>query len=255
MADIKSVPEDGSRNPLLDSGSELGTDLITLTTNWQDLIFPIDVKQVSVYVVSGILVLRGTVPIHRSYLDAAAVVDNLDGTVTIAAALHGLTIGDDATFYNTDYFDGTWELEAGGDANNLIITPDPQVLDLEGITVVDATGGRISIAYPNQPFNDGDTVTMVNSDNYDTSYTLHVNSTANSIVLTAAYAAETFAAGVTLSGFPTETLAVTDYAIGFVDPTYSAGAEPRLPLAVVAETVVAQIKASGACVISVAVVR
>jgi hypothetical protein len=176
---IKPGPLDDNGWRLLDSGTELGTDLITLTTGWQNLIFPIDVKQVSVYVVSGTLVLRGTVPIHRSYLDAAAVVNSGGGVVTIAATGHGLTDGDPVTFPTLTDYPGDYTVLAAGDADHIAIT--------------------------------------------------------------ATYVAKT--------------PAVTDYALGYVDPTYAAGAEPRLPLAVGAETVMAQVKASVACVISVAVVR
>lgn len=71
------------------------------------------------------------------YLDAGAVVDNLDGTVTIAAALHGLTEGDTIVipgrkkegaqkFQPENYAseDNTLVLEAAGDASNLVLAMD-----------------------------------------------------------------------------------------------------------------------------------
>lgn len=71
------------------------------------------------------------------YLDAGAVVDNLDGTVTLAAAGHGLTEGDTIVipgrkkegaqkFQPENYAseDNTLVLEAAGDANNLVVIMD-----------------------------------------------------------------------------------------------------------------------------------
>ena len=218
---IKPCPVDDNGRRLLDSGTDLTTSRTNITDAWKAIQFVNDIKAFSVRIDSvsaGKVAFRGTLPGNKEWLAATAVIDNGDGTVTLTTATnHNYTVGDDCEIHGPAYYSGTWPLETGSINALLIVTPDPQVLDLEGITVVDATGGKISIAYPNQPFNDGDTVTMANSDNYDTSYTLDAASTANSIVLTAVYVEEIFGAGATLSGFPTETTAVTDYAVGYQD--------------------------------------
>lgn len=248
---IKSCPVDANGRRLLDSSTELICDRIPLTDAWKEIQFIHDIKAFSIYVNSvsaGSVALRGTIPSSKRYLTAVAVIDNGDGTVTLHSTAHGLTAGDDVTIYGTDYYDGTWTLETGTTADHIVITPDAHVLDLEGVVVADAGGGKVTIPYEDHGFNDGDSVTIANSDNYDATYTLDAASDADNIVITAVYAAETFDAGVTLTGFVTETTAVTDYAVGYADILLAASAQTHeLKVVSDADTTVCSLKcATGA---------
>jgi hypothetical protein len=217
---IKPAPVDAMGRRLLDSGTDLTATRINLTDAWKAIQFVNDIKALSIRIKSvsaGEVAFRGTLPGNKEWLKAVAVIDN-GTTVTLHTGTnHNFTVGDDVEIHGTTYYDGTWELEAGSTGDHLIITPDSHNVDLEGIAVVDATGGKVSIAALLHGFNDGDSITIIGSDNYDATYTLDNASTTNSLVITAAYAAETFAAGVIASGFPTETTATTDYAVGYQD--------------------------------------
>lgn len=183
------VPVDDNGFALVDSATEWGGGLITLTTSFQELKFTRDIKSCSITVVSGTLVVRGDFPINRVPLNHSAVVDNGNGTVTIACTGHGFSDSDPVRFYNTS-----------AEGADLIPLPD----------------------YPDE-------------------YTILAAGDANNLVITADYTALT--------------PITTDFALGYIDPTYIAA--QGLPFALVKRIMqgLCQVKASGACTLSVLVTR
>jgi hypothetical protein len=248
---ITKLPLDDRNTPIVDGAIDLICDRISLTDAWKEIQFVNDIKAFSILVNSvsaGSVAFRGTLPGSKEWLAAVAVIDNGDGTVTLhTGALHNFTVGDDVEIHGTTYFDGTWGLESGSTGDHIIITPDAYSLDLEGAVVADAGAGKVTIPCTNV-FNDGDTITISGSDNYDATYTLDAASTAAAIVVTAAYSAETFAAEVIASGFPTETTAVTDYAVGYRDVLLAASVQtPELKIVAEVDVTVCSLKcATGA---------
>lgn len=231
MADFLPTPVDKNGRRLVDRGTQPLVDYQTIGATAQDIVVALDVKGFTCIVNTGTLTVRGVEPCSVAYLDAAAVVDNLDGTVDITATGHGFTDGDDITIHGTTYYDGTWEVLAAGDADSLFVTPTATVVNPTAGAVVSAGGGSVDIACSNV-FNDGDTVVIAGTTNYNGTYTLNAASTAAKINITAAYVAETLDGTETISGFPTETLAATDYAVGYRDITYAAGESFTFPTAV-----------------------
>lgn len=102
---IKPVPRDANGWNLLDRASEIFTDRISLTTAEKTIYFGRDIKGCAFYVESGTVIDRGVKSASVSFLDNAAVVDNEDGTVTLAATGHGFTAGDFVEIYDTDNYD------------------------------------------------------------------------------------------------------------------------------------------------------
>ena len=121
---LKPVPVDSNGRRLVDRGSDLGCDIRSLDTNWLAIQFPVDLKGLTVGVISGTVYLDGTMDVSKAWFDAAAAVDSGGGTVTIAAANHGFAHDGTATvtIYGTTNYDGSEVLLAASDANNLVIT-------------------------------------------------------------------------------------------------------------------------------------
>ena len=108
---LKPVPIDGNGWKLLDRGSEVLCDRISLTTASLDVSFPEDIKGCACYVESGTVVVRGTSPNSKVYLDAEAAVEG-SGVVTIPATAHGLTANDTVTFYGPTNYSGPYTIDA-----------------------------------------------------------------------------------------------------------------------------------------------
>jgi hypothetical protein len=129
------VPEDENRRRLVDRGSEPLIDYQTIGATFRDVILGIDCKGFYIEVETGTLTLRGLQPASVAYLDAAAVVDNLDGTVTIACAGHGYPDDSKIRFYQPydveaaagahvplTQYPAEYTVLAAGDTDNLVVT-------------------------------------------------------------------------------------------------------------------------------------
>lgn len=83
------------------------------------------------------------------------------------------------------------------DISDAIATPPkivalPKNILINNAAAVNKGGGLVGIPLTAQPFDTGDGVTIVNTINYDGAYTVDASSSANEVVITATYAAETF---------------------------------------------------------------
>lgn len=107
---LKPVPVDANGWKLLDRGSEVLCDRISLTTASLAVKFPEDIKGCACYVESGTLIVRGTTPNSRVYLDAEAAVDAGGGEVTIPALAHGLTQNDSVVFHGPTNYSGPYTI-------------------------------------------------------------------------------------------------------------------------------------------------
>lgn len=95
---------------------------------------------------------------------------------------------------NRAVFVGTIPIE---DITDAIETPAaivalPKNILINNAAAVDKGGGLVGIPLTAQPFATGDGVTIINTVNYDGDYTVDATSTANEVVITATYNAETF---------------------------------------------------------------
>ena len=97
------------------------------TSAWVAIRLGVDVTSGFIHVEDGAAyIIRGREQAGVTFFDGTAIADNGDGTVTIPAADHGLTDGDDIIIpvNQTTNYAGTFTLEAATDADNLVITVD-----------------------------------------------------------------------------------------------------------------------------------
>jgi len=93
------------------------------------------------------------------------------------------------------------------------------VLDLSNKVVVDKTGGKVGIPAVAHGQEVGDEVLIYGSTNYDGVHILDASTTADEMVFTAVYVAETFSASVMLEETPESYLAdFVEKTAGFADP-------------------------------------
>lgn len=122
MANLLSPPLDHNAHRLVDRGLQPMFDRRTYGTDYLDLQFAVDIKGLSIEVVSGTLLVKTKVPTAYSqnqptftgwgtgldrkgpakhFLDAAAAVDAGGGKVQLAAAYHGFASGDTVVIHGT----------------------------------------------------------------------------------------------------------------------------------------------------------
>lgn len=161
-------------------------------------------------------------------LSAGAVKDNKDGTVTLAAENSPFVPGDLISVYGTINYDGTYVLAKGSGADALVFTAPfvaetpsdahatrGRACDIRG-DAVDRGDGKVAL--PLLPggseiwlpqdlasgvphvFRPGDSVTISGTTNYDGEHVIDSVGAAE-IVITAAYTAETFDAGLAVPVF------------------------------------------------------
>lgn len=83
------------------------------------------------------------------------------------------------------------------DVSDAIETPAalsiiPRTILLNNAAAVNSGGGLVGIPLTAQPFAVGDAITIAGTTNYNAAYVVHATSTANEIVITETYVAETF---------------------------------------------------------------
>ncbi|MFA5868038.1 MAG: hypothetical protein WC891_08835 [Actinomycetota bacterium] len=255
MGDYKPCVVTANDQHLIPLGSEVFCDARTLTSSFVPFQLAGDIKGFDLYVISGTAVVRGTSPVSVALLDAGALTDNGDGTVTIPAANHGFAHDGSvyATIAGTTYYDGYWLLEAASDANNLVITPTAHVVYLDAAAAVDNGDGTVTLPCAAHGFIDGDTVTIAGTTNYNGAEVLGVASDADNLVITAAYVAETFDGTETATGMVGETILATATATSYRDCSIASTAiQPRsFPVAVEANTTICELKSADAAVVNI----
>ena len=249
---ITPVPKDANGNALDGMGSEAICDVRTLATDWVPIQFPVDIKGLSVSIDAGTVYFDGVANGSKAWFDAAAVTDNGDGTITIAAADHGFADGTSITIYGTDFYNETVTVLAAGDADNLVVTPTAHVATLDDVAAVDSGGGTVTLAAEGHGFLAGDTVTIASTTNYNGVEVLAAGTDADNLVITAAYVAETIstatATGLVQEVFP----ATTAYALGRRYPSRTTTSSPFVwPIAVAADTTVFSLKSAATATVSI----
>ena len=245
---ITPVPKDANGNALANIGSEAICDVRTLATDWVPIQFPVDIKGLSISIDAGTVYFDGVANGSKAWFDAAAVTDNGDGTITIAAADHGFTDGDDITIYGTTNYNETVTVLAAGDADNLVVTPTPHVATLDDVAAVDNGDGTVTLAAAAHGFTvgGGDTVTIAGTTNYDGAEVLAAATDADNLVITAGYVAEVISTA-TATGLVQEVIpATTAYALGRRYPSRTSTSSPFVfDVAVPADTTVVSMKSDG----------
>ena len=95
---------------------------------------------------------------------------------------------------NRANFSGNISVE---DITDAIATPAalsilPRTILINNAAAVDKGGGKVGIPLTAQPFSTGDAITIAGTTNYNSDYTVDATSSANEIVITETYNAETF---------------------------------------------------------------
>ena len=93
--------------------------------------------------------------------------------------------------------DGVYKGQADWDTSRFATT-------LDNAAATDETGGLVGIPCTGHGFLTGDSVTIAGSTNYNDTYEVHANTTADKIVITETYAAETFGGSETVTSAETE---------------------------------------------------
>jgi hypothetical protein len=119
---IRPSPSDANGNKLIDTGSQILTDRISLTTATRAIQFGEDIKGLILYVESGTVIIRGVAAFGKEFLDAEAAIDAGGGDVTLNADGHGFTTGDSVTITGTTNYDGTYTITAATDTITITAT-------------------------------------------------------------------------------------------------------------------------------------
>jgi hypothetical protein len=95
---------------------------------------------------------------------------------------------------NRAYFSGDISISDVTDAveTPAAITALPLSFLINNAAAVNKGGGKVGIPVTSQPFATGESVTIANTTNYNGTYTVDATSSANEVVITKTYAAETF---------------------------------------------------------------
>lgn len=138
-------------------------------------------------------------------LNAAAAVDNGDGTVNIPITGHLYYEGQSVVIagsvnYNSTYTLGT---QTNGDANNITITAayvaetftGTETIQIANSDVIDNGNGTVNIPLPAHGYASGDDVTVFGTINYDGTNTLGTQSNPDYLTITATYVAEQIIGG------------------------------------------------------------
>ena len=249
---LKGVARDENGVPLPYNGTEPIFDVRSLATDWVPLQFAHDIKGITISVLSGTVYFDSGLGSSKAWFNAAPVVDNADGTVTIASTAHGFADGSEVTIIGTTFYDGIYDLETASATDTLVITPDPHVAVLDEVAAVDATGGKVFLFAAGHDFLVGDTVTISGTTNYNGSHVLQTGTIATKLKITATYVAETIGSGAKATGFVQEVFpATTAYALGHRYPSLASGAGLFLPLAIEANTTVCSVKSASTGAISI----
>jgi hypothetical protein len=119
---LRPSPTDANGHTLIDTGSQILSDRISLTTATRAIQFGADIKGLILYVESGTVILRGVAAFGKEYFDAEAAVDEGDGTVTLNADGHGFLTGSTVTISGTTNYDGTYTITAATDTITITAT-------------------------------------------------------------------------------------------------------------------------------------
>lgn len=132
------------------------TKFVVTSAAWVEVKFPVYCNAWTMWTSGGSVLARGRNHGTLVALDAGAIVDNEDGTISIGAAGHGLTDGDTIFVPNGEIGivpGGNYTLEAATDADNLCITATYG--DGETLVAGKVVHGYIDAPYPDQA-NDSD---------------------------------------------------------------------------------------------------
>ena len=113
-------------------------------------------------------------------------------TTSTMTLLIGVSSG--RIYDNRAYFSGDISVADVTDAveTPTAITALPLSFLINNAAAVDKGGGKVGIPVTSQPFATGESVTIANTTNYNGTYLVDATSSANEVVITATYAAETF---------------------------------------------------------------
>jgi hypothetical protein len=150
-------------------------------------------------------------------LDNEAVQDEGGGLVGIQCDGHGYSSGDIIYIDGTTNYDGRYTVNAATTTDEIVIThaytaetipatatvgesTDSQTLDNEAVQ--NEGTGLVGIQCAAHGYSAGDTIYIDGTTNYDGEYTVHASSSADEIVITHAYTAETIPAAATVGEAP-----------------------------------------------------
>jgi len=148
-------------------------------------------------------------------LNAAAVVNKGSGKVGLLSTAHGLSAGAPVLIEGTSNYDGSYTLQPGTSANELVISATYTAETLAGTETCtlaqqvallgaarDAGSGKVGLPSPAHGLPVGSRITVDGSTSYDGIYTVLRGSTSAELLITKTYAAETFSAGAVTATAP-----------------------------------------------------
>lgn len=148
-------------------------------------------------------------------LNAAAVVNKGGGKVGLPSTAHGLSAGAPVVIAGTTNYDGAYTLQPETSANELVIIKTYTAETLDGTETCtlaqqvglvgaarDAGSGKVGLPSAAHGLPVGCRITVDGSTNYDGTYTVLRGSSADELLITKTYAAETFTAGAVTATAP-----------------------------------------------------
>ena len=219
------APAAGSRKPFMvpfqsfdtSASRELNTDdLITGTRNPAapfegnveasgSAVVPMDAHTTGLWI-RAMFGLPTTTVVAAVNLNAGDAVNKGSGKVGLPSTAHGLEPGAPVIIAGTSNYDGDYTLAPETSANELVITATyaaetfdgeetvtpARRVTLDAAAAVDKGSGTVGLPCTSHGLPVGAEITVTGTDNYDATYTVKRATTADEIVVTATYAAETF---------------------------------------------------------------
>jgi len=227
--DFNTVPaaenRKGWRVPIMSNGivaaSKLTTDDGTLTGRRDptkpgvgnvdvsgDLKVPVDAHNFLVHLRSLFGLPTSNVMVADKLLSIGPAVNKGNGKVGLPCAAHGLRAGAPVIIAGSTNYDGAYVLQVGTSTDQLVITKTYTAETFAGDETVslgwskaivgavrDAGGGKVGLPCAAHGLPVGARLIVAGSAHYDATYTVLRGTTANELLVTATYTAETFTAG------------------------------------------------------------
>lgn len=175
---------------------------------------PVDAHNFGLHL-RGMFGLPTTAIVVAVDLDAAAVVNKGGGKVGLPSTAHGLSAGAPVVIAGTTNYDGAYTLQPETRANELVILKAYTAEVLVGTETCtlarqvglvgaarDAGSGKVGLPSAAHGLPVGSRITVDGSTSYDGTYTVLRGSSADELLITKTYAAETFSAGAVTATAP-----------------------------------------------------
>lgn len=223
--DQKLIPDDGTITGRRDP---VEPDLGNLDASGT-LVVPVDAHNFGLHL-RAMFGLPTTAAVAAKTLDSGPAVNKGGGKVGLPCTAHGLRKGSPVVIAGTTNYNGAYTLDAATSADELVIahaftaetfgTGKTATLARRVVlsgAAVDKGSGKVGLPCAGHGLMPGARITVAGSTNYNATYTLLRGTSANELVVTATYAAETFTTATATAPFYDHTYTLGDTMPSFVN--------------------------------------